>query len=581
MWGVTPRNTEQRYALDLLLDPSVPIVSLVGRAGSGKSLLALCGGLEQVVGRDKRYTRLIVSKPIQPVGKEIGFLPGPQPLDAKILTPDGWTTMGEIKEGDFVISREGKPTKVLGVFPKGKKKVFRVTTTDGTSTECCEDHLWNTITREERKRGKVGQVRSTKDIITTLVDTNGKINHFLPRNEAIHYSKKELPIAPYTMGALLGDGSVSNSVSISNTDLQLLQKVSSELESLDCYLTNNGRSIVYNIRSKLYNNKPARQVVIVDKTTGIESIYDSIGKAVAATGINRSTLASRCEKELVIDNKHYSFLKKKDNWSNPVKNITENLGLVGCKAWEKFVPEIYKYSSVDDRLELLRGLMDTDGTVKKTGEASFTTTSKKLADDVVEIVRSLGGRASRRERNRIGKKSLLTTGRQIVSRRISYEFTISLPQNMNPFYISRKSERHNSKYIHSVGILSIEDTGEKKEVQCIRVDNDEHLYITDDFIVTHNTLEEKMLPWLKPIQDNLQFLMGNDKGMMEDYMHRGVIEIEAISYIRGRSIANAYMIIEECFPYSQNINTENGKMTIGKWYQSFRKAKRYKSIVLR
>jgi PhoH-like ATPase len=60
------------------------------------------------------------------------------------------------------------------------------------------------------------------------------------------------------------------------------------------------------------------------------------------------------------------------------------------------------------------------------------------------------------------------------------------------------------------------------------------------------SLEEKMLPWLKPIQDNLQFLMGNDKGMMEDYMNRGIIEIEAISYIRGRSIANAYMIIEEC-----------------------------------
>jgi predicted ribonuclease YlaK/intein/homing endonuclease len=553
MWGVSARNTEQRYALDLLLDPAVPVVSLVGRAGSGKSLLALVGGLEQVLGKDnRRYDRLLVSKPVQSVGKEIGFLPGPQPLDAKILTPDGWTTMGEVKEGDFVISREGNPTRVLGVFPKGKKKVFKVTTTDGTSTECCEDHLWNTRTREERKRGKIGQVRSTKEIINTLVDTGGKINHFLPRNEAIQYFKKELPIAPYTMGVLLGDGSIGNSVSISNTDLELLQRVSSELESLNCYLTNDGRSIVYNIRSKLYNNKPARQVLIVDRTTGVKSVYDSVGKAVVATGINRSTIASRCEKEMFIDNKQYKFLDKKENWSNPVKNITENLGLTGCKAWEKFVPEIYKYSSINDRLELLRGLMDTDGTVKKTGEASFTTTSKKLADDVVEIVRSLGGRASRRERNRIGKKSLLTSGRHIVSRRISYEFTVSLPQNMNPFYVSRKSERHNSKYIHSVGILSVEDTGKEKEVQCIRVDNDEHLYITDDFIVTHNTLEEKMMPWLKPIQDNLQFLMGNDKGMMQDYMDKGIIEVEAISYIRGRSIANSYMIIEECQNLTQH-----------------------------
>jgi len=69
MWGVTPRNTEQRYALELLMDPSVPVVSLVGRAGSGKSLLALVGGLEQVIGRENRYTRLIVSKPVHSVGQ--------------------------------------------------------------------------------------------------------------------------------------------------------------------------------------------------------------------------------------------------------------------------------------------------------------------------------------------------------------------------------------------------------------------------------------------------------------------------------------------------------------------------------
>jgi PhoH-like ATPase len=83
MWGVTPRNTEQRYALDLLLDPSVAVVSLVGRAGSGKSLLALCAGLEQVIGTQKRYDRLLVSKPVQAVGKDIGFLPGT--LEEKML----------------------------------------------------------------------------------------------------------------------------------------------------------------------------------------------------------------------------------------------------------------------------------------------------------------------------------------------------------------------------------------------------------------------------------------------------------------------------------------------------------------
>ena len=58
-------------------------------------------------------------------------------------------------------------------------------------------------------------------------------------------------------------------------------------------------------------------------------------------------------------------------------------------------------------------------------------------------------------------------------------------------------------------------------------------------------LEEKMLPWLSPIQDNMQFLLGNDKAMLSSYMEKGLIELEALTYIRGRSISNAYIIIDE------------------------------------
>lgn len=72
------------------------------------------------------------------------------------------------------------------------------------------------------------------------------------------------------------------------------------------------------------------------------------------------------------------------------------------------------------------------------------------------------------------------------------------------------------------------------------------------------TLEEKMSPWLRPIQDNLQFLMGNDKVTLEMYMQKGVIEIEAITYIRGRSIANAYIIIDE----AQNLSMHEIKTII-------------------
>jgi PhoH-like ATPase len=75
IWSLKPRNKEQMFALDVLLNPEVPIVTLVGKAGCGKTLIALASGLEQVV-ETNRYKKLVVSRPVQPMGKDIGFLPG-------------------------------------------------------------------------------------------------------------------------------------------------------------------------------------------------------------------------------------------------------------------------------------------------------------------------------------------------------------------------------------------------------------------------------------------------------------------------------------------------------------------------
>jgi len=76
VWGVKPRNKEQSFALDLLMDTRVPVVTLVGQAGSGKTLIALAAALEQTLGSEKKYKRIVVTKPIQPMGKDLGYLPG-------------------------------------------------------------------------------------------------------------------------------------------------------------------------------------------------------------------------------------------------------------------------------------------------------------------------------------------------------------------------------------------------------------------------------------------------------------------------------------------------------------------------
>jgi len=76
VFNIKPRNKEQNFALDLLMNPEIPLVSIVGKAGCGKTMLAIAAGLEQTLGIDNKYSRLIVSRPVQPMGKDIGFLPG-------------------------------------------------------------------------------------------------------------------------------------------------------------------------------------------------------------------------------------------------------------------------------------------------------------------------------------------------------------------------------------------------------------------------------------------------------------------------------------------------------------------------
>jgi len=571
-----PRNKEQEFATDLLFDPDIKLITLSGKAGTGKA----------------------------------------QPLDAKILTPTGWTTMGKISVGDYVISKDGKPTKVTGVFPQGQKKIYKITTTDNTATECCEDHLWFTETFENKKRNKSGSVKSTKEIIETLYrDKNGSIspNHFIPRNNEIEFKSSSLPLDPYTLGVLIGDGCLKNNISIASTkndSHEIIGRVKSELIKLNCSITHpkKDNDINYHISFDADNKKTAKKIRITDVLTGKSKTYERIGTALSDfTDIKRGTLHYRCMFNKTVNGKTYEFLPKENRWQHPIKNILTDLNLLNKKSYEKFIPPQYLYAStIEDRLSLLKGLMDTDGSIKKNGEASYTTTSEQLSKDVKSLVQSLGGRAVIKKRDRRGKKSMMGD-REIISNHCTYEFNISLPEKFNPFHLSRKADRWKSAYMHRVGIAKIEFIG-VKEAQCIMVDNPEHLYITDEYIVTHNTLtsinagleqilnqkrynslvicrpvmpvgkdvgflpgtlDEKLEPWLAPIKDNLRFLLGTNKpptaavggrkGKMEEkggknkfdeqilqsYFEDGIIEVQALTFIRGRSIANAFIIIDE------------------------------------
>jgi phosphate starvation-inducible PhoH-like protein len=129
-----------------------------------------------------------------------------QPLETPVLTPDGFRPIGSLRIGDFVIGSNGLPTPVIGVYPQGRKEVFRVRAQDGASTLCCAEHLWHVYTPEDRRRATGGRVLETRELIGRLrLSHQHRYELPLLASPAWHVPH-EVPIDPYALGLLLGDG---------------------------------------------------------------------------------------------------------------------------------------------------------------------------------------------------------------------------------------------------------------------------------------------------------------------------------------------------------------------------------------
>ena len=345
-------------------------------------------------------------------------------LTSKILTPNGWVMMGDLEVGSIITGKNGLPQTVTNIFPQGVLPIYRVTMSDGTSTMACLEHLWEVRDANDKRRGNK-RVMTTEQIMNDLTSTMGGrayMKWFIPTVEPVEYNPQpKLPIHPYVLGALLGDGSFrSNNVTFA------------------CH-------------------KNDKQIV------------DIISKLI--------------EDEVNVHSNNLSY-----GFSGTVtREKIKKLGLWGHKSETKFIPDMYKLASIDDRIELIRGLMDTDGSCSL-NHLEFSSSSKQLAYDVAEVIRSLGGIVTIKT-----KTPTYTHKGSKFEGLLHYRLSIKWGLEDKPFHLVRKANNMSaSQYSCEHGIKSIEYVGDF-EAQCIRVSNPDHLYVTDDFIVTHNTFESAIV----------------------------------------------------------------------------------------
>lgn len=367
-----------------------------------------------------------------------------QPLDSKILTPTGWKLMCDIAVGDMVIAVDGSQVPVTGVYPQGEKEIFEVGFSDGSKTKCCDEHLWETQTELDRKTERYsrsvgkkrvikGTVKPLSEIRETLVYQTQK-NHKIPMVAPVQFAAQDVPIDPYVLGALIGDGHFG----------------------AEC----------------------------VELTCADDEMSDAITKTISESGMEVSMKmkngnGDRCK----------SFYITRDTMRVPNNQMVKAIDALGLKSklsHEKFIPQSYLLNTPEVRLAMLQGLMDTDGYVCNVGvTVQFSSSSEQLAKDVQFLVQSLGGLAT--------IKSKIPTYRDANGDKKNgmrhYTVHLRLPPSIMPFRLTRKVNRvkPKSKYIPVRYITSVHGVG-VAQAQCISIDHPTHLYVTDDFIITHNTL---------------------------------------------------------------------------------------------
>lgn len=402
-----------------------------------------------IVGRDLQMKQALAAfvRPelcnvllIAPAGSGKGH-----PNSEVLPTPNGYTQVGDIKVGDYVYDENGYPVKVIGVYPQGKKHLYEAVFSDGTHVPCNDEHIWSVRGRWSHRKDGSYQNMTLRELMDAGIHReqargDGSVvnNWFIPVNGPLHREEVQLPLDPYVLGVLIGDGCLTDTVrtlEISSNDESVIAEVAERIGALGYEQRRGCYSWIFLCDAEKYGHKWYQR-------TDFAGLSDDLACVFGQYSCNRA------------------------------------------------IPAIYKVSSITQRRLLLQGLMDTDGCItnKDRLSASFSTKSAQLALDVKELATSLGMRAS-------------ITITERINRGMEYEvyFRVDPSERRNLFLkaqsklaafdegMKSRVRKFNRRY-DDMALVDVIDTETEVDMTCIYVDSPTHLYqVGRNHIVTHNT----------------------------------------------------------------------------------------------
>lgn len=398
-------------------------------------------------------------------------------LDTAIPTPEGWSTMGDLEIGDMVFGGDGKPTKIVCKSPVFKNhNVYEVVFEDGEKILADAEHQWGVRTDYSVRLIKQGInkikgkniddkglfVVTTEDMIEDFVrsrpDKKGVAYKYrVPMQEPVHYEEKNLLIKPYTFGVWLGDGtSSSGNITVGEKDLNNI-KLNLFEDGYDVSVRENKEGAYTLLLKNPYKETHCERGHEKDSHWNMEN-----KRCRECDRVRHSSKEDISE----INPKYYGSIQQQLRKLNVLNN--------------KFIPREYLQSSIEQRFELLKGLMDTDGYVSEDGYCEFAQKNKPIVDGFSELLSSLGIKHS------IKLRTTNCQGKSFESYRVSFH----ADKKSSCFKLDRKHRKladnlsSRRKYKSIVEIRKVDTV----PTQCIMVDNDSHLYLAGKrMTVTHNS----------------------------------------------------------------------------------------------